>query len=94
MRLGFDRPLYILPFDYLASFQTKIIGWNGTLTSGRIAEISAAKRIIYDAFLTAVDSGVPKNVAGILVDEYFGADILKDASERGYLTRCPTEKSG
>jgi len=31
--LGFDKPLYILPFDHRGSFQTKLFGWPGTLTA-------------------------------------------------------------
>jgi myo-inositol catabolism protein IolC len=37
---------------------------------------------------------VPKDKAGILVDEQFGAAILRDAVEHGYITCCPVEKSG
>ena len=40
------------------------------------------------------DAGVPKEKAGILVDEQFGASILRDASAAGYTTACPAEKSG
>jgi len=25
--VGFDRPLYVLPFDHRGSFQTKMFGW-------------------------------------------------------------------
>jgi hypothetical protein len=28
--LGYDRPLYILPFDHRGSFQKKMFGWDGT----------------------------------------------------------------
>lgn len=92
--LGFDRPLYILPFDHRGSFQTKLFGWNGTLTAAQSAQISATKRVIYDAFKTALRSGVPAANAGILVDEQFGAAILRDARAHGYTTACPAEKSG
>ena len=34
MNVGFDKPLYVLPFDHRGSFQTKMFGWKGTLTSG------------------------------------------------------------
>ena len=27
--LGFDRPIYILPFDHRGSFQMKLFGWSG-----------------------------------------------------------------
>ncbi len=37
---------------------------------------------------------MPKQQAGILVDEQFGANILRDATKHGYITACPTEKSG
>jgi len=30
---GFVEPLYILPFDHRGSFQKKLFGWEGALTS-------------------------------------------------------------
>jgi myo-inositol catabolism protein IolC len=92
--LGFDRPLYILPFDHRGSFQKKMFGWDGELSSQQTAEIAAAKRVIFDAFKAAVQAGVPRDKAGILVDEQFGAAILRDAAAEGYATSCPAEKSG
>jgi myo-inositol catabolism protein IolC len=94
MTVGFDKPLYILPFDHRGSFQTKMFGWKGTLTEQQTAEIAATKRVIYDAFLHAVKGGIAKEKAGILVDEQFGNEILKDAHAAGYSTSCPAEKSG
>ncbi|HXK05696.1 MAG TPA: DUF2090 domain-containing protein [Verrucomicrobiae bacterium] len=91
---GFDQPLYILPFDHRGSFQKKMFGWDGALTVEQTAEIAGAKRVIYDGFLAAVDAGVSKDKAGILVDEQFGAAILQDAAAAGYSTCCPAEKSG
>ncbi len=93
-RLGYDRPLYVLPFDHRGSFQAKMFGWEGALSPEQVAEIAAAKRVIYDGFQAAVASGVPKDKAGLLVDEEFGAAILRDAAARGYLTAYPAEKSG
>lgn len=57
-------------------------------------EIAAAKRVIYDAFKDAIEAGVPKETAGILVDEQFGAAILREAEADGYLIAYPAEKSG
>lgn len=94
MNVGFDKPLYILPFDHRGSFQTKMFGWKGDLTPEQTAEIAAAKQVIYDGFKAAVAGGVPKDKAGILVDEQFGAAILDDARKHGYYTACPAEKSG
>jgi 5-dehydro-2-deoxygluconokinase len=91
---GFDQPLYIQPFDHRGSFETGMFGWKGALTPQQIAQIAAAKQVIYDGFKAAVAGGVPKEKAGILVDEQFGAAILRDALTQGYITACPAEKSG
>jgi myo-inositol catabolism protein IolC len=91
---GFDKPLYIQPFDHRGSFETGLFGWKGALTPEQTAQIAAAKQVIYDGFKAAVAAGVPKEKAGILVDEQFGAAILRDAAEQGYITACPAEKSG
>jgi 5-dehydro-2-deoxygluconokinase len=92
--VGFDRSLYILPFDHRGSFQTKLFGWTGTLTLGQTAQIASAKQVVYDGFLAALEQGVSARKAGILVDEQFGAAILRSASSQGYTTACPAEKSG
>jgi len=92
--VGFDKPLYILPFDHRGSFQTKLFGWTGTLTIHQTAQIAASKQVIYDGFRVALQAGVPEQKAGILVDEQFGAAILQNARMRGYTTACPAEKSG
>ena len=92
--LGYAQPLYILPFDHRGSFQTGLFGWKGTLTPERTARVAASKAIVYDGFLAAVGGGIPQSRAGILVDEQFGADILRDARERGFVTAAPAEKSG
>jgi myo-inositol catabolism protein IolC len=91
---GYEKPLYILPFDHRGSFQAKMFGWKGTLDAAQTAEIAAAKQVIYDGFQQALSAGVPKARAGILVDEQFGAAILRDAASKGYTTACPAEKSG
>ncbi len=51
--------------------------------------------MIYDWFSRPpFAAGVPKDKAGILVDEQFGAAILREAAAEGYSTSCPAEKSG
>ena len=65
--------MYLLPFDHRGSFQAKMFGWEGRLTTEQTAEIAAAKRVIYDGFTAALAAGVPRDEAGILVDEQFGA---------------------
>jgi 5-dehydro-2-deoxygluconokinase len=94
MTHGYSQPLYILPFDHRGSFQTGLFGWKGALTAEQTAEIAAAKAVIYDGFKAAIAAGAPRDRAGILVDEQFGAAILHDARAQGFITACPAEKSG
>jgi 5-dehydro-2-deoxygluconokinase len=94
MTIGHDRPLYVLPFDHRGTFQKNMFGWTGKLTPEQTEQIAAMKRVIYDGFQKAQFGGVPKQKAGILVDEQFGAGILRDATQYGYVTACPAEKSG
>jgi myo-inositol catabolism protein IolC len=94
MTIGYDKPLYLLPYDHRGSFETKMFGWHGDLSPAQTAEIAAAKEVIYDGFKAAVEAGVPREKAGILVDEQFGAAILRDAAARGFTIACPAEKSG
>lgn len=94
MKVGFDKPLYVLPFDHRGTFQKNMFGWSGTLTAEQTAQIAAVKEIIYDGLKAAIAGGVPRDKAGILVDEQFGANILRDAAQQGYITACPAEKSG
>ena len=54
MNIGFDQPLYLLPFDHRESFETKLFGWEGALSAEHTAEIAAAKRVIYDGFQAAI----------------------------------------
>ena len=92
--IGFDKPLYILPFDHRGSFQTQMFGWRGALTPEQTAQIAATKQVIYDGFRAAIAACLPTEKAGILVDEQFGAAILRDAAAHGYSTSCCAEKSG
>ena len=98
--LGFDKPLYILSFDHRSSILS-MLGPEDILPAEQIAEIehmksrcALAKHVVYDGFQDAVAAGVPKDKAGILVDEHFGADILRHAEANEYSTACPVEKSG
>lgn len=94
MSIGYDKRLYVLPFDHRGTFSKNMFGWKGPLNPEQTAEIAAVKQVIYDAFKAAVAGGVPKERAGILVDEEFGAAILRDARKQGFITACPAEKSG
>jgi 5-dehydro-2-deoxygluconokinase len=90
-RIGFDRTHYILPFDHSGSAYARMFDWKGPLTEAQRENITATKRMIYDAFLRAGGLGIPRDKEGILVDEQFGGDIIRDANKRGFSTCCPLE---
>jgi 5-dehydro-2-deoxygluconokinase len=92
MPRGFDSPLYVLPFDHRGSLGTGLFGLKGVRTPP--SQITAAIQLIYDGFKAAVAAGVPKQKAAILVDEQFGAAVLRDAKADGFAIACPVEKSG
>jgi myo-inositol catabolism protein IolC len=94
MPRGYDRPLYFMPFDHRGSFQTGMFGWQSPLSDAQTAEIASAKQIVYEGFLAALAGGAPREKAAILVDEQFGAAILRDAASKSIVTACPAEKSG
>jgi len=94
MPRGYDPPLYILPFDHRSSFQAKMFGWKPPLSEAQTAEIAGTKQVIYDGFKSALAAGVQKPKAGILVDEQFGAGILRDAASKNIVTACSAESSG
>jgi 5-dehydro-2-deoxygluconokinase len=91
---GFNQPLYFLPFDHRGSFETGMFGWKGALSDEQTAQIAAAKQVIYDGFLKAIADGVDKSKAAILVDEQFGAAILRQAAGEGFHFAMAAEKSG
>jgi myo-inositol catabolism protein IolC len=92
--LGYDRSLYILAFDHRGSFQKKMLGIAGTPNAEESARISDAKKVIFEGFQQALSDGAPKDAAGLLVDEQFGADIARAAKRDGLVFAMPVEKSG
>jgi 5-dehydro-2-deoxygluconokinase len=71
-----------------------MFGWKGELDAEQTAQIAAAKQVIYDGFQQAIANGAPKEKGAILVDEQFGAAILRDAAQKSFTFACPAEKSG
>lgn len=87
--------LLVLAFDHRGSFMEKLFGIKGREpTAEETASISDYKKIVYEGFLKALEGGVPKQMAGILVDEQFGSAIVTDAKARGVTFAMPCEKSG
>jgi myo-inositol catabolism protein IolC len=94
MTPGYDEPLYILPFDHRHSYGSEVFGFHEPMSPDQIAEVAASKQVIYAGYKRALATGAPKERTGILVDEEFGAAILRDAKRNGYITAMSTEKSG
>jgi myo-inositol catabolism protein IolC len=92
--IGYNKPLYILPYDHRSSFEKGLYGWSGALSAEQTDRIAKTKEVIYDAFRLALTKALAREGAGILVDEQFGAAILRDAVRNGYITAMPAEKSG
>jgi len=86
--------LYILAFDHRGSFMKKIVKAQDPPSEEDIAKARELKKIIYKGFERAVEQGVPKDSAGVLVDEWLGKDILADANNKGYITCTPFEQTG
>lgn len=93
MTLGYDGRLFILAFDHRGSFK-KMFGVTGDPTDDEYAKLRDAKRIVFEGFQAALDQGVPRDAAGILVDEEMGADIARSAKDQGIQFAMPVEKSG
>jgi myo-inositol catabolism protein IolC len=94
MNPGYLDPLYLLPFDHRHSYVSGMFGFKPPLAPAQREQVVESKRIIYEGFRQALADGVPKECAGILVDEEFGTGILCDAVGRGYVTALSVEKSG
>lgn len=94
MALGYDQPLYILPFDHRHSYGAEVFGFKEPLTPEQTAVVAASKQVIYEGYVSAVAAGVKPEQSGILVDEEFGDEILRNARRHGYQFALPTEKSG
>ena len=94
MNLGYDKALYLLPFDHRHSYVTDMFDLEPPLTLAQCDEVIDSKQLIYEGFRQALTEGVPVEAAAILVDEEFGAAILRDARSRGCVTALSVERSG
>jgi myo-inositol catabolism protein IolC len=94
MNLGYDKALYVLPFDHRQSYVTDMFHLEPPLSATQRDQVIDSKQLIYEGFRQALTEGLPFDVAGILVDEQFGAAILRDARQRGCVTALSVERSG
>ncbi len=102
-------PLFVLPFDHRATFAKELLGFHyPRLSPAQKKTVSDYKLIVWEGFLKAraqtsvipdparggqADRG-PTSELAILVDEEFGATILKDATRKKIPFALSVEKSG
>ena len=90
-----QKELLILAFDHRASFLEKMFGIKGRPpTPQEKLQIEDYKKMIFEGFRLATRKKVPKDIAGLLVDEEFGAAVLRKAKKEGFSFAMPCEKSG
>ena len=94
MNLGYDKALYLLPFDHRQSYVTDMFHFKPPLEAAQRDQVIDSKQLIYEGFRQSLTEGVPLDAAGVLVDEQFGAAILRDARRRGCVTALSVERSG
>src|SRR5262249_11820061 len=94
MTVAYNKPLYILPFDHRHSYGAEVFGFKEPLTPEQIAQVAASKQVIYDGFKKGLEAGGWKQKGGVLVEEEFGAAVLRDAIRQGIISAMPVEKSG
>jgi len=90
-----QKELLLLAFDHRASFLEKMFGIKGRPpTPQENLQIDDYKKMIFEGFRLATRKKVPKDIAGLLVDEEFGTAVLREAKKEGFSFAMPCEKSG
>ncbi len=90
-----QKELLILAFDHRGSFLEKMFGIkNRQPTAEEKQQIEDFKKIIFEGFKLSLKKNVPKQIAGLLVDEEFGRGILQEAKREELTFAMPVEKSG
>jgi myo-inositol catabolism protein IolC len=97
-KIGYDKLLFVQPFDHRSSFTKTFFGYKGQPTidpsSEQFTRVAEVKTLVYRGLLKAIEMGVPRDNVGVLVDAQFGPHILADAKSRGIPTAVCVEKSG
>jgi len=88
------KPLYMLAFDHRSSFSRDLLGIAGEPSPADAERVTDAKLVVYEGFEAALEDGVDRASAGLLVDEHYGAAIARSARAAGAVLAMPVEKSG
>jgi myo-inositol catabolism protein IolC len=96
--IGYDRPLFVQPFDHRGSFTKGFFGLQGqpeiTTAQDQHSPVADAKTLVYRGLLHALELGVDRQTLGILIDTQFGSAIIADAKAKGIPVSICVEKSG
>lgn len=88
------KPLFILPFDHRGGITHELFGVAYPPNAAIAKKIIALKKVIFAGFLKAYPGVKKFGDCGILVDEEFGDEILKQAKAMGIIHILTTENSG
>lgn len=94
MELGYDKPLYVLPFDHRDSYVTGMFHYHLPLNADEQMRVADSKDVIYEGFVKALEEHVPASKAAILVDEEFGTNVLRNAARQHHPFALSVEASG
>jgi myo-inositol catabolism protein IolC len=93
MRPSLADPLLILAMDHRESFARLFGVRSSSASMGQVAQMNAAKLLIYHG-LRAAHGQLVEGQVGVLVDEELGAQVLREAAQDGLVVAMPVEKSG
>lgn len=96
--IGYDKDLYVQPFDHRGSFKKKFFDikgdWKVDAGTDEYTPIVETKTLVYRGLIRAIDMGVPADHVGVLVDSEYGSHIQNDAKGKGIPVATCIEKSG
>lgn len=87
-----DSPLYLLAADHRRSFE-RLLGMTESPSDKDVRRIRDAKQLIWEGFQRALEGGVLRDSAGILVDLHYGEEIAREARRLGLTFAIPIERS-
>jgi 5-dehydro-2-deoxygluconokinase len=88
------KPLFILPFDHRSGLTRELFQVAYPPSAAIAKKIVLLKHVIFEGFLQAYPAAQKYGDCGILVDEEFGASILKRAKAMNIIHAVSTETSG
>jgi hypothetical protein len=63
--------------------------WREPMNIAQLTVIEVAKQIAYEGFKAVIAARVPKDKAAIVIDELFGARIMRQAAEGDTCSHLP-----